>query len=109
MKQKKDKRFFKQKKEHVLEKRSLLGFLPLYPYWSVSGCSYFRTIKTTQEKKMWDAYVDEFNENGLTVRRRKRSKSSLPESWDDINLSQNKSFSWKLRTKCKKQWEKNIK
>lgn len=113
MKKNKEKRLFKQKSNHNFVNVGFYRFFSSdfvdgYSYWEIDCHSFFRSIKTIQEKRMWIAYEDEFKENGLNIRRRKRSNKSLIDSWDDINFSQNNSSSWKYRTKCKKQWEKNL-
>lgn len=62
---------------------------------------YYRRPKTTGEKR----------ENGRRGKwnRAKRSKTNLADAWDELVLSRiNWSRSWKKKTKCRKQWEKNL-
>ena len=57
--------------------------------------TYFRSIRTTQERRMSFAYPEYI--------RRKRGFRTLPNSWDDLNRSDLGNRCWK-RTKKRKQW-----
>lgn len=64
----------------------------------------YRRINTTHERR-WSLAYEEANEYGCYVRG-KRSKRSLPNTWDDICIgSHNHGKSWKKNSKRKKQWK----
>ncbi len=71
--------------------------------------SYFRKIRTTQERREWFRTKDAMKQVGL-VNRNRRSYATLPCNYEDIqNVSAcHHRLSWKAHTKCKKAWMKNL-
>lgn len=64
--------------------------------------SWFRNIRTTNERRQYDACM--VDEHAPKIRGR-RSKSNLPNSWDDLHAHRDRS--WKRR-KVRKQWMVNL-
>lgn len=84
------------------EERSDYQWVKKYTNYK-SYLSIYRNVKTTNERRQYDACT--VDENSPLIRG-KRSKCNIPNSWDDINHSLSKT--WKNK-KIKKQWMINIK
>lgn len=63
------------------------------------GGSFFRGIKTTNERKWAHAWEDQ----GIKPRG-KRTSVNIPDNYDDIHRGNHNCKSWKDATKKRKQW-----
>lgn len=77
-------------------------------YYGISG---HRPIRSYQAKKMWYKYIYDLEECGLVNHSMRRSANSIPDAYDDYSndMYHYHKKSWKKHTKCRKQWEKNLK
>ena len=65
-----------------------------------------RQFSTLQERAFFEQHENELSEYGFNIRRR-RSKSTLPNSWDDLpSYVYKNAKSWKSSTKRRKQYYK---
>lgn len=67
-------------------------------------------FKVHGERKSWDDYMEQLKENDLVLHSRRRCPANIPDAWDDYDNAskQHHHRCWKTRTKCKKQWMKNL-
>jgi len=80
-------------------------------WWMIKPyTSYFRKIRTTQEKRENKKAIEDKNFYGYKVRG-KRTGHNLPCAWDDLHNSKKCCKGWKDLYKVKRQWmkPKNIK
>ena len=74
-------------------------------WWMLNQTTYFRHIRTTQERRENTKASEEKNFYGYKVRG-KRSKKCLPDAWDDHSNSKIACKSWKDLYKVRKQYLK---
>lgn len=102
----KNKKLKAQYRDSYIEYRFFIGEFLEYEILPNVKSNVHKKFSTIQEKSLFEKHENELKEYGINIRRR-RSKSNIPNPWDDYPSYVYKNRkSWKSSTKRSKQYYK---